>query len=245
MTPMNEMNQETLLPAEAERWDGAEETQAEEDWDDNHPLRTWVPGTGSLAPWVGTPGEWIVSILQHANISKNDVLCDVGCGDGRIPIIAHQYFQATAIGIDLDRDLIDISIKHAERRLGKVLTSTDTTTTTTTTTTMQRYEASCDGLSFVCNDALQEDLSAVTLMVVYLLPESFDVLAPLFRQHLSRSTDGPPQRLVVVGWKPPDMVEIKAVEFGQEETATSSHVYYYDASSLVGAVESNITTSHQ
>ena len=84
-------------------------------------------------------------------------------------------------------------------------------------------------------------------MVVYLLPESFDVLAPLFRQHLSRATDGngPPQRLVVVGWKPPDMVETKAVEFGQEETATSSHVYYYDASSLVGAVESKITTSHQ
>lgn len=237
---------EKLPPAG--RWDGDEETQAEEEWDDNHPLRTWVPGTDSLAPWVGTPGEWIVSILQHANIRPQDLLCDVGCGDGRIAIIAHQYFQATAIGIDLDRDLIDISVKHAERRLGTVFTTTDPdAATATATTTMQRYEASCNGLSFVCNDALQEDLSAVTLMIVYLLPESFDVLAPLFRQHLSRATDGngPPQRLVVVGWKPPDMVETKAVEFGEEETATSSHVYYYDASSLVGAVESKITTSHQ
>ena len=218
------------LPATG-RWDGDAEEQAEEEWDDAHPLRMWFPGGESLAPWLGTPGCWIVPILEHANISKEDVLCDVGCGDGRIPIIAHQHFQANAVGIDLDRELIDMAVAHANRRLGT------TNIEAVAADEPERYEVACNGgLSFICSDALTEDLSSVTLMVVYLLPESFEILAPLFQQHLSRprSSSEPTQRLVIIGWKPPNMIEIKDVEFGQDETATSSHVYYYDVTSLPG-----------
>ena len=41
----------------------------------------------------------------------------------------------------------------------------------------------------------------------------------------------PERRLVVIGWAPPVFVPRKSVEFGADETATSSHVHFYDKSS--------------
>ena len=203
----NTSNTPNELPPSG-RWDGDEEVDAEEEWDDAHPLpQMWVPGTESLAPWVGTPGEWIVPILKRVNITTDDVLCDVGCGDGRIPIIARQHFGVRrAVGIDIDESLIITAKAHAKRRLG----------------------AEDEGIEFIFGDALKEDLSDVTLMVVYLLMDSFEILGPLFNAHLSR----PGRRLVVMGWKLPVLVPYDEMECGAEETATSGMVYYYDKSSL-------------
>jgi hypothetical protein len=206
-------NKDSLEVPSSARWDGDEEIEAEEEWDEAHPLpQMWCPGTESLAPWVGTPGEWIVPILERANISMNDVLCDVGCGDGRIPIIAKQHFNnQLSIGIDIDESLINTANKHARRRLG---------------------EENCKDVKFIHGDALKHDLSNVTLMVVYLLKESFEILLPLFRKHLSNK-DGN-CRLVVLGWKLPDtMVPYDIMECGEGETATSMNVYYYNASSIL------------
>ena len=195
-------------PPPSGRWDGDEELQSEEQWDDDHPLpQMWEPGTESLAPWVGTPSEWIVPILQNANITVDDVLCDVGCGDGRIPIIARQHFKVRlAMGIDIDEGLIETAKIHSKRRIGE----------------------DKEGIRFIHGDALKEDLSMVTLMVVYLLEDSFKILAPLFETHLSK----PGTRLVVLGWKLPDLVPYDILEVGADETATSSNVYFYNRTSL-------------
>ena len=190
------------------RWDGDEELQSEEQWDDEHPLpQMWEPGTESLAPWVGTPSDWIVPILQNANITVDDVLCDVGCGDGRIPIIARQHFKVRlAMGIDIDEGLIETAKIHSKRRIGE----------------------DKEGIRFIHGDALKEDLSMVTLMVVYLMEDSFKILAPLVETHLSK----PGARLVVLGWKLPDLVPYDVLEVGADETATSSNVYFYNRASL-------------
>ena len=211
----------TPAGASVPAWGAEEEIEAEEEWDDNHPLKFWVPGTPSLAPWLGTPGEWIPGIFSEAGVGSADVLCDIGCGDGRIPIMATQMLRCRgSLGIELDGELVEMSVNHAKRRLG------------------DDYEGL--GLRFIHGDAMKQDLSAVTVLVVYLLPDSFAILEPLFREFLTGTptpvggVPAPERRLVVIGWAPPVFVPTKTIEFGAEETATSSHIHFYDRDSVPG-----------
>ena len=71
----------------------------------------------NLAPYLPTPGVWLDDVLQIANTNPSDIVCDVGCGDGRIPIWAIQRFNTKkAIGIDIDEKLIIRANKNAKER---------------------------------------------------------------------------------------------------------------------------------
>ena len=64
--------------------------------------------------FVPTPYETVDAMLKVANVGKNDVVYDLGSGDGRIPIMAVQkYNAARAIGIDINPE----RIKEAEANL--------------------------------------------------------------------------------------------------------------------------------
>jgi len=55
-----------------------------------------------LAPYVPTPLGVVESMLQMAEVDENDVVYDIGCGDGRIVVMAARRFGARGVGIDLD-----------------------------------------------------------------------------------------------------------------------------------------------
>lgn len=52
--------------------------------------------------WMPTPPQTVELMLQIANVSKDDVLYDLGCGDGRIVIEAAKRYGMRAVGIDID-----------------------------------------------------------------------------------------------------------------------------------------------
>ena len=56
----------------------------------------------NLAPYVPTPQDVVDRMLALARVSKNDVVIDLGCGDGRIPITAAKKYGARGIGVDID-----------------------------------------------------------------------------------------------------------------------------------------------
>jgi ubiquinone/menaquinone biosynthesis C-methylase UbiE len=60
-------------------------------------------------PFVPTPEEVVNSMLKLANVGKDDVLYDLGCGDGRIVVTAVKKFGARGIGIDIDPRRIEES----------------------------------------------------------------------------------------------------------------------------------------
>ena len=53
------------------------------------------------------------AMLRLANITADDVVYDLGSGDGRIPIIAAQKYGATGVGIELDPRLVEMSWRIA------------------------------------------------------------------------------------------------------------------------------------
>ena len=55
------------------------------------------------------------AMLKLAKVSKTDTVYDLGCGDGRIPIMAAKNFGARAIGIDIDPQRIRESVENARK----------------------------------------------------------------------------------------------------------------------------------
>lgn len=84
------------------------------------------------------------AMLQMAQVTRTDVVYDLGSGDGRIPIIAAQKYGARGIGIEIDRGLVERSTVNA-RDAG---------------VTVQ--------VTFITGDLFSADLSPATVITLYL-----------------------------------------------------------------------------
>jgi len=62
---------------------------------------TYIP----TVPFVPTPEKVIREMLKLAGVKPGETIYDLGCGDGRILIIAAKEFGAKAVGIEIRKDL--------------------------------------------------------------------------------------------------------------------------------------------
>ena len=68
-----------------------------------------------LIRFVPTPEDVVEAMCKIANVGKDDVVYDLGCGDGRIVITAITDFKAKrGIGVDIDGELVELSKKNAK-----------------------------------------------------------------------------------------------------------------------------------
>jgi len=65
--------------------------------------------------YIPTPHEMIDAMLTLAGVGKNDILYDLGSGDGRILIKAAKQFQTRGVGIDIDSSRIQEGRENAEK----------------------------------------------------------------------------------------------------------------------------------
>jgi len=114
----------------------------------------------SLAPYVPTPEDVVDRMLALAEVTSEDVVLDLGSGDGRIPIRAAQKYGARGIGVDIDPRRIAESQANA-RKAG----------------VENRVE-------FRLGDALKTDVSSATVVTLYLLSSSNAKLRPILQQQL-------------------------------------------------------------
>lgn len=104
--------------------------------------------------YAGSPLEAIDAALEVADVQPSDVVLDIGCGDGRVCVLAAKRFGARAIGIELDGNLAALSRETAHRNRVS------------------------DRVSIVRGDALTADLSAATVVYVYHQAEFLKALRP-------------------------------------------------------------------
>jgi SAM-dependent methyltransferase len=69
----------------------------------------------SLAPFVATPELIVEEMLRMANVGKDDVVYDLGSGDGRIVITAAKIHGSRGVGVELDAGLVSQSTENARR----------------------------------------------------------------------------------------------------------------------------------
>jgi len=60
----------------------------------------------SLAPYVASPVNVVKRMLEIAEVKPGETVYDLGCGDGRIVIIAAQEFGAKVVGVELNPNLV-------------------------------------------------------------------------------------------------------------------------------------------
>ncbi|PPE65665.1 SAM-dependent methyltransferase [Caldimonas caldifontis] len=109
-------------------------------------------------PFITTPDHVTLSMLELAGVGASDHLIDLGSGDGRIVITAAKRFGASGLGVEIVPDLVARSIVTA-RQAG----------------VEQRTE-------FRVQDLFTTDLSAATVITMYLLPEVNLALRPRLQQ---------------------------------------------------------------
>lgn len=61
---------------------------------------TWTTARG--APWSPTPMSRVHKMLTMAEAGPDDLVYDLGCGDGRLIVTAARRYGTRAVGIELD-----------------------------------------------------------------------------------------------------------------------------------------------
>jgi SAM-dependent methyltransferase len=105
------------------------------------------------APYLQTPPEVVLKMLEMAKVDKADVVYDLGSGDGRIVIAAAQKFGARAIGIEIDPELIRESDRESKLAIAKT-------------------PEIRDRIKFIKQDFFKTDLGDATVITLYLIPQT-------------------------------------------------------------------------
>jgi SAM-dependent methyltransferase len=143
-------------------------------------------------PYVPTPQTVVDEMLKLGNITKNDVLYDLGCGDGRIVITAAQKFGVRGVGVDIDPERIKESNANAKKA------------------------GVTDRVKFLRQDLFKTDFGEATVMTLYLLPEVNVKLRPRLLKELKPGTRIVSHDFDMGDWKPDKTVQVHSPD--QEHT---------------------------
>jgi SAM-dependent methyltransferase len=134
-------------------------------------------------PFVATSNEVAAAMLRLAGVTARDVVYDLGCGDGRIVLMAAQEHHAHGVGIDINPDLIQRARIQADQvGLG----------------TSVRFEV---------QDLFETDLHDATVVALYLIPSMNARLRPKLLKELK-----PGSRIVSHNWSMGDWAPDKEEE---------------------------------
>ena len=114
------------------------------------------PGSSAFVPqvgqqgkdviWVPTPDALVDRMLRMARVTPEDVVVDLGSGDGKIVIAAARDFKARSLGVEYNPDMVTLARRNAEKAgVGN----------------LARFEQ---------GDIFQFDYSNATVVTMYLLP---------------------------------------------------------------------------
>jgi SAM-dependent methyltransferase len=132
----------------------------------------------SVAPFVQTPFDVAKKMLDAAQIKPNDVLYDLGCGDGRLIILAARDAGARATGVELREDLI-ATARSEVRRLNLE-----------------------DKVTVIQGDLFEIPLSEADVVTLFLTPSANERLRPKLEQELRSGARVISHDFEIPGWKP-------------------------------------------
>jgi len=129
-------------------------------------------------PFVPSPEVVVRRMLQLANLKKDEVLYDLGCGDGRIVIMAAREFKAMPACIEIRKDLYEQTLRRV-RDLGLE-----------------------DRVKVIYGNFFEVDLSNADVVTMYLLTSVNERIKPKLERELKPGTRVISHDFEVPGWRP-------------------------------------------
>jgi cyclopropane fatty-acyl-phospholipid synthase-like methyltransferase len=145
-------------------------------------------GPNEEIPFVPTPLAVIDRMLELAQLKKGDIVYDLGSGDGRIVIRAAKKYGVRAVGIEMDRLLLDKARKDA------------------------KAEGVSDLVEFRSEDALKADISPATVVTLYMLPWFNEAMKPNFTRMLKPGARIVAHDFGIEGWEPDKTEKLPEIE---------------------------------
>jgi len=130
------------------------------------------------APYVPTPSETVRRMLSVAEVGSEDVVYDLGCGDGRVLIMAVEEFGAKgAVGYEISRQIYHLALSEVLRHgLG-------------------------DKIKVINGDLFEANLSEASVITLYLNPSTNERLKPKLEREARIGACVISRNFAMVGWR--------------------------------------------
>ena len=132
----------------------------------------------TLGPDIPTPPQVIERMLEDAHLKASETLYDLGCGEGGVVIMAADKYKAHAVGIEIQRDIVEkTSARIRSLGLDKLVTIVEA-------------------------NALHYDLSPADVVTLYFMTSSNERLRPILEKNLKPTARVVSHDYEIRGWKP-------------------------------------------
>ena len=154
-------------------------------------------------PYVPTPRMIVDEMLKLADIRSDDVVYDLGSGDGRLVITAAKRFGARGVGVELQTELVEMAGIGA------------------------KHEGVADRVKFVQGDLFQADIRPASVVMLYLLPRYVTRLVPRLRAELRPGTRIVSHDYPLAPWPPDKELSMDVPEKEMISGTSWTRLYYY------------------
>jgi len=138
--------------------------------------------------FVGTPQPIVDAMLRLARVTADDVVYDLGSGDGRIVILAAQKYGARGVGVEIDPALV-ARARQIAREAGVE-----------------------DKVSFVEGDLFTTDISAATVVTLWLSSSLNAQLEPILKRQLRAGARIVSHQFPIAEWRPDERIRVRDVD---------------------------------
>ena len=154
-------------------------------------------------PYVPSPQSVVADMLRYADVGPSDFLIDLGSGDGRIVLTAAKVFGARGFGVEIKEELVEKSNLAAKN------------------------EGLAERVKFMKQDLFKTDMSQATVITMYLLPDTVNLLKDKFLNELKPGTRIVSHDYPLTGWIPEKYVQMDLEDKIQISGVTTTLIYLY------------------
>jgi SAM-dependent methyltransferase len=154
-------------------------------------------------PYVPSPQSVVSDMLRYADVGPNDFLVDLGSGDGRIVLTAAKVFGARGFGVEIKDELVKRANEAAKK------------------------EGIAERVKFIKADLFKTDISQASVITMYLLPDTVNLLKDKFLTELRPGTRIVSHDYPLTGWIPEKYVQMDLEDKVQISGVTTTLIYLY------------------
>jgi hypothetical protein len=154
-------------------------------------------------PYVPSPQSVVADMLKLASVGAKDFVVDLGSGDGRIVLTAAKVFGASGFGVEIKPELVKESNEAA------------------------KIQGVSDRVKFITQDLFKTDISKATVLTMYLLPNTVNMLKDKLLAELRPGTRILSHDYPLSGWVPERYVQMDLEDKVAISGVTTTLIYLY------------------